>query len=253
MNFLAIECSTDTLSLAASNLSETWYYECAGGALTSRILVPECLKGLAHLNLRMQDLDAIIYGRGPGSFTGLRTACSVAQGFAYPHRTSCLGLDSLLTMAQSARSSGHLVERVFCVLDARMGQLYIAAFSHISEHWHVLVEPSLVNPEMVEVPLPWLTKDFEDPFLLVTNTQGEVHETLLNAIRAKGMSHQTLMMTPRADAMIELARAQYRISDPQALHHGINGLPTPLYIRNRVAQTTLERSMAHQTPLPSTP
>jgi hypothetical protein len=64
---------------------------------------------------------------------------------------------------------------------------------------------------------------------LVTNTQGEVHETLLNAIRAKGMSHQTLMMTPRADAMIELARAQYRISNPQALHHGISGFAYTRY------------------------
>ncbi len=253
MNFLAIECSTDTLSLAASNAKDTWYFETAGGALTSRILVPECLNGLAQLGLRMQDLDAIVYGRGPGSFTGLRTACSVAQGFSYPHATPCFGVDSLLAMAQTALSTQQETRRVFSVIDARMGQLYVGAYERFSAHWQVHQEPTLVDPSETQVPATWSSGLKGEPFLLVTNTQGGLHEDLLNALRAQSPNHQTLITTPRADALIALAHAQFSAQGSGPSPLGTLGLPAPLYIRDRVAQTTLERNLKHQAANPPPP
>jgi tRNA threonylcarbamoyladenosine biosynthesis protein TsaB len=253
MNFLAIESSTDTLSLAASHSEKTWYMESPGGAMSSRILVPECLKGLAHLGLRMQDLDAIVYGRGPGSFTGLRTACSVAQGFAYPSNTPCLGMDTLLTMAQTAHALGHDANAFFCAIDARMGQLYVASYERVEGHWHALQAPTLVDPQEAAPPKAWSSLESENPFLLVCNTSGATHEKLLATLAQQSLQHQTLVTTPRADALLALAHQAYALKDSNSWSLGTWGLPTPLYIRDRVAQTTLERKTAKEVSIASTP
>src|SRR5690606_35403845 len=103
--FLAIETSTDTLSLAVGEAradAPLQRFSGAGGAQASTTLLPQVQALLAAAGWRLADLDAIAFGRGPGSFTGLRTACAVAQGLAYgtrserhPHGLPVLPVDSL--------------------------------------------------------------------------------------------------------------------------------------------------------------
>ena len=81
MPILALETSTDSLSVALSGgadcPAEGWVHQAAGGPEASRILIPAVLDLLERSGQRLQDLQAIAFGAGPGSFTGLRTACAV--------------------------------------------------------------------------------------------------------------------------------------------------------------------------------
>ena len=125
MNLLAIDTSTERLSIAVQRGTRQWQHEGVGGRHSSTALIPESLKLLAAAELRLHELDAIVFGRGPGSFTGLRTACSVAQGLALGADLQVLPLDTLLAVAEQARMA-HGTEQVLALLDARMGQVYAA-------------------------------------------------------------------------------------------------------------------------------
>src|SRR5690349_14531885 len=76
--------------------------DAAGGTLASAQLVPEIMGLLADAGCTLQQLDAIAFGRGPGAFTGLRTACSVAQGLALGAGKPVLAIDSLMLVAEQA-------------------------------------------------------------------------------------------------------------------------------------------------------
>jgi tRNA threonylcarbamoyladenosine biosynthesis protein TsaB len=100
-----------------------------GGAQASTTLVPAILGLMAQAGLRFPELNAIVFGRGPGSFTGLRTACSVAQGLGLGagEGTPLLPVDTLLAVAEDARHR-HGVRQVVAMLDARMDEIYLANY-----------------------------------------------------------------------------------------------------------------------------
>ena len=82
MKLLAFDTSTEILSVAVTDGDRVWQHTGPGAAQASSALIPAVLDLLAQAGLKLADLDALVFGRGPGSFTGLRTACSVAQGLA---------------------------------------------------------------------------------------------------------------------------------------------------------------------------
>lgn len=97
---------------------------------------------LQRHELALQDLDGIAFGCGPGSFTGLRIACGVTQGLAFGRGLPVTGISTLLALAEAVQS-----ERVVCCLDARMGEIYHAAYARSDRGWRTVHEAALCAPE----------------------------------------------------------------------------------------------------------
>ncbi len=222
LKLLAFDTSTETLCVAVQSGAQgepPLEYTAAGGAQASSALIPAIQELLVRAGLRLADLDAIAFGRGPGSFTGLRTACSVAQGLAFGASVPVLAVDTLLAVAEDARYRCG-VHRVVAVLDARMGEVYSACYLHESGAWRQQGEIGLGPPDAVAV-LPGWT--------LAGNAQAYFAERVPEVACVEAM--------PTAAAVLRLA--------PALIAAGLAGPAAqamPLYIRDKVAQTTEERA-----------
>ena len=240
MKLLAIDCSTERMSVALAQGDRRWTHEGAGGAQASATLIPAIMGLLDEAQLTLKELDAIAFGRGPGAFTGLRTACAVAQGLALGAKLRLLPIDSLLMLAHAARSSNLSLReakrrsnpqffRVLSVLDARMGQVYVAAYEHGPDGWRCLQAPSLSQPEALVLPADWQ----EQGFWLASNAHAIYPEAFASTLSQGGVAFEAW---PQAMAMLDLATLAYArgesVSPAEAL---------PLYVRDKVALTSAER------------
>ncbi len=248
-NWLALETSTDTLSLALARGEHVWAHTSVGGAQASVHTLPQIQALMSQAGLRFVDLDAVVFGRGPGAFTGLRTACSVAQGLAFGADVPVLPMDTLLAVAEEARHEAHQrntpdtqaepTTRVLAVLDARMDQVYVAAYEHTQGVWHCVQEAALQNPEALSWPDHWHDAA---SFMAAGNAW-----TVYAGRWPAAFSAEQMQALPTATALLRLA--------PQAWALGL-AVPAqealPLYIRDKVAQTTQERMLAKQQALGAT-
>jgi len=146
VKILALETSTEYCSVALWLDGEVDAREALAGQRHSELLlgmVDAVLRGHA---LTPRDLDGVAFGAGPGSFTGLRIACGVAQGIAFGADLRVVAVSTLLALAESAAA-----ERAVCCLDARMGQVYHAAYARGGAGWDAVHAPGLYAPD--EAPL----------------------------------------------------------------------------------------------------
>src|SRR3989441_9854458 len=137
---LAFDTSTEVMSVALLRAGSLSVREGEGGAQASMRLIPEALRLLSDAGCALRDVDAIAFGRGPGAFTGLRTACSVAQGLAFGAGKPVLPVDSLLAVAEDARSSV-APHSVWVAMDARMNEIYAAHYGFDGERWDTVTAP----------------------------------------------------------------------------------------------------------------
>ena len=217
---LAFDTSTDVLSVAVRHGDRVLSHSGAGGARSSTTLIPLIQQMLRDAGLTLASLDAIAFGRGPGSFTGLRTACAVAQGLAFGAGLRLLPVDTLAAVADEARHRFG-ARQVVAVLDARMDQVYAARYDFDAPAGVMAVEPELLAPEAVDVPAGWA----------LAGNAFAAYGTRLPAACAR---HEVL---PTAEAILRLA--------PALLAAGRDVAPAdawPLYVRDKVAQTTEERA-----------
>jgi tRNA threonylcarbamoyladenosine biosynthesis protein TsaB len=141
---LALDTSTEFCSVAllstasatsaaagalASEEPRVWVRHEATGAVSSTRLLPAIRELFDEAGLALADCDAIAFGAGPGSFTGLRTATGVAQGLAFGLNCPVVPIGTLLACAESARLRDPSVRRVVAALDARMDEVYWADFA----------------------------------------------------------------------------------------------------------------------------
>jgi len=222
---LAFDTSTEALAIAVRHGDALFEHHGVGGALSSATLIPLVLQLLAQAGLRLDQLDAIAFGRGPGSFTGLRTACAVAQGFGFGAGVPLLPIDTLHAVAEEAHERFGAT-RVVAVLDARMDQLYTAHYAFDgSTVTPEQAESRVLSPEQVEAPAGWALA-------------GNAFAAYGDRLPADVARHTVL---PTAAAMLRLV--------PALLAQGRAVKPAdawPLYVRDKVAQTTDERAVIAQ-------
>src|SRR5262249_6915889 len=135
MQILALDASTDWCSVALGGERGFEERSEAAGQRHSELLLPMVESLLSKGKTSLSLLDGIAFGAGPGSFTGLRIACGVAQGLTFGAGLRLIGIGTLAAMAEAARRRRG-ANRVIAAIDARMREVYVAAYEYQDEHWH---------------------------------------------------------------------------------------------------------------------
>jgi tRNA threonylcarbamoyladenosine biosynthesis protein TsaB len=225
---LALDTSTELIAAGLQTGGGCFSRLVPGGAQASSRVLPQLKALLAEAGLQWGDLGAIAFGRGPGAFTGLRTACAVAQGLAFGLQRPLLPLDSLLIVAEDARAQLDAEELdIGVVMDARMDEAYAARYLWRAGQWQVLREPALYS-------LPALQAQWQDtPLQALAGSALEVFGDRL-VLPCSG---------PRLERELDRAAALLRLAArAAAVGGGVDAASAlPLYLRDKVAQTTAER------------
>ena len=233
---LALECSTDTLSVALQVGEQRWSQEHAGGAQASAVALGLLADLLNQAQLQWSDVNLLVFGRGPGAFTGVRVACAMAQGLAVAQSLPFMPISGLLAIAENARqeqiSKGLLSAlaplQVLAAQDARMGQAYVAECRFDGQAWALGSESLRTYAEMQQCPAG---------YVCAGNLRAAMQAADL--VVPSGFV-ETL---PSAGALLQLAQ-QYLAQGVQPLQDPAQALPA--YVRDKVAQTTAERQLAKQ-------
>jgi tRNA threonylcarbamoyladenosine biosynthesis protein TsaB len=146
MRFAAIETSTPWCSVALWADGELAALERRAGNRHSEMVLPMLGEVLRKKKTTLQQLEALAFGAGPGSFTGLRIACALAQGLALPRGLPVLGVSSLEALAEESGA-----RRVVACIDARMGEVYYAALEKRGG-WREVVAAACVAPHELRRP-----------------------------------------------------------------------------------------------------
>lgn len=249
LRFLALETSTDALSVALGSGAPgapVWHHTGPGGAQASTSLLPLVQSLLGEAGWTLHSLDAIVFGRGPGSFTGLRTACAVAQGLAYgaqdaarPRGVPVLAVDTLLALAEEARAAWATGTQtapgvIVALLDARMDELYVAPYASTVDGLTELAPPRLCAPQALHAYLGDLLPRPAGCEAAPTLLAGNVFDTY--GPRLTEVPGDRLAALPTATALLRLAPGLLAAGAAVAAQDAL-----PLYVRDKVAQTTAER------------
>ncbi len=223
MKLLAFDTSTRWLSVAC-RVDGAWRErdELVGSTHSERLL-PLVDELLADAGIALADLDAIAFGAGPGSFTGVRIACGVAQGLGFGADVPLVPVATLEALAQSALRA-HGAQRVLACLDARMREVYVAAYRREGDAWACESGPAVLAPASVAPP-PGDWFGAGDGFA--------TYPELAARLALRGVDPEC---NPVARSIAELAMPRVVAGDTVAAADAL-----PLYVRHRVALTTAER------------
>ena len=141
MKILALDTSTEYCSAALRIGGNTDVREQLAGQRHSELVLGMIDELLRTRQLTVRDLDGIAFGEGPGSFTGLRIACGVVQGLAFGAGVPVAGVGTLLAMAEGSGAG-----RVVCCVDARVHEIYHAAYEREGGAWRAVHAPSICAP-----------------------------------------------------------------------------------------------------------
>ena len=144
MRFAAVETSTDWCSVALWRDGEITARERRAPNRHSELVLPMLESLFADGRI---EIDAVAFGAGPGSFTGLRIACGLAQGLALARGLPVLGVSTLEAMAEEAGAP-----RVLACLDARMGEVYYSALEREGARWREVLPAQCAAPQAVKAP-----------------------------------------------------------------------------------------------------
>ena len=220
---LAIETATEACSAALLQddaLLERYELAPQGHA---RLILPMLDSLLAEAGVVLAQFDALAFGRGPGSFTGVRIAAGVVQGIAFGADLPVVPVSSLAAMAQwLVETEG--TERMLCAFDARMGQVYWGAYEVGAEGLvRLRGQECVCNPEQIPVPA-------DDGWVGAGSGWASHGERLAMALGVEPATRHSLAM-PHATGVARLAREEFLRGRAVPAEQA-----QPVYLRDRVAE-----------------
>lgn len=227
MRLLAVETSTDFCSAALVVDGQMRTEATEAPNRHGEVLGPMVASLLAGAGLTPAGLDAIAFGQGPGSFTGIRIGCGLVQGLAWGAERPVVPVPSLLALAAEAGAP-----KCIAAFDARMGEAYLAAYQREGNAWVEALAPILLAPTR------------KPPMVagggwLLCGSGFDAFAWLRDAY-APQASGQVAGLRPHARGVARVA--------VEWLGQGRGGVPAdeaaPLYLRNKVALTVAERREA---------
>jgi tRNA threonylcarbamoyladenosine biosynthesis protein TsaB len=219
---LALETSTEIASVALLYRDQMMTEEAPGSQTHSQSVLPMVQRLLTRAGITLGQCNAIAFGAGPGSFTGVRTACGIAQGLAFGAGLPVIPIVTLQAMAEACREATGATD-VLALLDARMDEIYWARY-RFADTWNTTAAPSLSRA--IAVPLATATTVCGNGVPVLSKTV-EIPNTVKNVDPA---------IMPHAKSIAGLAKIEFlanRVVAPRDAQ--------PVYLRNKVALTTLER------------
>ena len=222
VNLIALETSTEYCSLALSRGEQVFERSFHAGQRHSELALPALRELLQLADLAMASIDGIAYGAGPGSFTGLRIACGLAQGIAFARDLPVIGISTLAAMAEECGTP-----RVVACLDARMREVYYACLERDGAVWREVVGARCVAPQSAPAPAGTGWTGCGSGFSAYPEFLGHLAQKILPEVHASALAVARLA-APRlaAGEGLDPARA------------------VPVYLRDKVALTTQEREQA---------
>lgn len=217
MRFAAIESSTEWCSVAVWDAGVIRAVERRAGNRHSELALPMLEELLHGSGIGLGELEAVAFGAGPGSFTGLRIACGIAQGLAFARGLPVLGVSTLEALAEETNA-----QRVVACIDARMREVYYAALEKQGGRWQETIPAQCVAPAAAPVP--------PGPGWVGCGSGFAVYGNL-------GLKRVLPEVHPTALAVAQLAAPRL------AAGEGVDAaLAAPLYLRDKVALTVKERA-----------
>ncbi len=224
MKILALETSTEFCSVALYLDGKIFNKEILAERRHSEILLTMVQEQLEEARLALQQFDGIAFGAGPGSFTGLRIACGVAQGLAYATNLPVIGISTLEAVAQQIDE-----QKIIVALDARMSEIYHAAYQKVANFdWKIISPPTLC--------LPQHAPSIPGNRWIGCGSGFDVYHKELSALYSENIHQIHYKLHPQAGEIAQLALPKFT--------DGSNTDPanaTPVYIRNKVALKENER------------
>lgn len=223
IGILAIETATDACSVAVCLDGEIRERHAVEPRRHSQLLFSMLEELLPGGNLVAHGIQAIAYGCGPGSFTGLRIAASAVQGLAYSCELPAVAISTLAVLAQGALRQGviNAQDTVLCTLDARINEVYCAVYA-FADGLAVLKEG------------PWacapaeLSPAIAGPFVAL-GSGCHFLDQFPASLRSRITSSAPALLPAARDA-IPLAQAKIRSGDIQA-----SRLVQPVYVRDEIS------------------
>jgi tRNA threonylcarbamoyladenosine biosynthesis protein TsaB len=223
MNLLGIETATEWLSLAVSADGVCHEHAVRAGQRHAELILGTIDSLLGRTGLGVVDLHAVAFGAGPGSFTGLRLACGIAQGLAAARGLRVLGVNTLAALAETTGAP-----RVVACLDARMHEVYHAAYERRQDGLQEVISPGLHRPG--EVPIP------EGDGWVGCGAGFAAYREPLAARHGRRLAAILPDAFPSAAAVLRLAAPRLAAGEGADPADAV-----PVYLRDRVALRTAER------------
>lgn len=230
MKLLAVETSTEACSVALFIDGEVYEHFERAPKTHAKIILPMLDALMLEAGLRPQQLDALAFGRGPGSFTGVRIATGVIQGIAFGADLPVVPVSTLAALAQDffMRSA---IDIAYTAMDARIAEIFWGVYQRNADGFAALIGDEAVLPPL---DLPFFTLPGAG-----IGSGWAAYGDILSTRTAPPVLPIEGDALPRAGAVARLGAYGFGLGQAVMAEYAL-----PVYLRDKVAKTEAERFAA---------